>query len=103
MFLSTGTDIDWSRVQDRDRQDNPGHGRHGHVHHKDTPLQPSTDATPYPGQFATVPDLLFIAIPRMDIMAEILVRGESRVLEDLYRSVAVIADAVGAAMGDADA
>lgn|GEM_PF-2338551 len=64
-------------------------------------MQPSTDATPYPGQFATVPDLYFIAIPRSDIMAEIMVSGETRVLEDLYRSVSVIAEAVGTALGDA--
>lgn len=57
----------------------------------------------YPGQFATVPDLVFVAIPRMDIMAEILVRGETRALHDLYLAIGVVADAVGAAMSaDAD-
>lgn len=65
-------------------------------------LQRSTDANPYPGQFATVPDLFFIAIPRSDIMAEIMVSGETRVLEDLYLSVSVIAEVVGTAMGDSD-
>jgi len=65
-------------------------------------LQRSTDANPYPGQFVTVPDLFFIAIPRSDIMAEIMVSGETRVLEDLYLSVSVIAEVVGTAMGDSD-
>jgi len=65
-------------------------------------MQPSTDASPYPGQFASVPDLLFVAVPRMDIMAEILVRGEQRTLHDLYLAVGVIAEAVGAAMADTD-
>lgn len=55
---------------------------------------------PYPGQFVTVPDLVFVAIPRMDIMAEILVRGETRALHDLYLAVGVVADAVGAAMSE---
>ena len=65
-------------------------------------MQPSTDATPYPGQFATVPDLFFIAVTRSDIIAEIMVSGETRVLEDLYLAVSVIAEAVGTAMGDSD-
>lgn len=65
-------------------------------------LRSSTDESPYPGQFATVPDLFFIAIPRSDIMAEIMVSGETRVLEDLYLSVSVIAEVVGTAMGDSD-
>jgi hypothetical protein len=72
-------------------------------HHRRTgfqghPMRSPTDMLPYPGQFATVPDLVFVAIPRMDIMAEILVRGETQALHDLYFSVGVIADAVGAAI-----
>lgn len=39
----------------------------------------------------------------MDIMAEILARGETRTLYDLYLAVGVVAEAVGAAMSaDAD-
>ncbi|MCP5179659.1 MAG: hypothetical protein H6993_12850 [Pseudomonadales bacterium] len=60
-------------------------------------MQHWTRAQPYPGQFATVPDLYFIAVPRSDIMAEILARGERPALADLYTAVAIVAEAVGAA------
>ena len=52
---------------------------------------------PYPGQFVVAPDLLHVAIPRMEIMAEMTLRGEHEALNDVCLSVAVVADAIGAA------
>ena len=38
----------------------------------------------YPDQFATTPDLLHVAIPRMEIIAEMSVRGEQETLDDIW-------------------
>ena len=52
----------------------------------------------YPGQFAPTPDLLHVAIPRVEIAAEMVTRGEHEALNDVCLCVAVVADALGAAM-----
>ncbi len=52
----------------------------------------------YPGQFAPVPDLLHVAIPRVEIAAEMVARGEHEALNDVCLSVALVADAIGAAL-----
>lgn len=54
-------------------------------------------AKQYPDQFATTPDLLHVAIPRMEIIAEMTVRGEQETLDDICLAVALVADAVGLA------
>lgn len=54
-------------------------------------------AKQYPEQFATTPDLLHVAIPRMEIIAEMTVRGEQETLDDICLAVALVADAVGLA------
>jgi hypothetical protein len=52
----------------------------------------------YPEQFATTPDLLHIAIPRAEIIAEMAARGEHEALNDVCLAVAVVADVIGAAI-----
>lgn len=54
-------------------------------------------APKYPEQFAVTPDLLHVAIPRVEIIAEMTVRGEQEALDDLCLAVAVVADAIGTA------
>lgn len=56
---------------------------------------------PYPGQFSTTPDLLHVAIPRVEIIAEMAVRGEHETLDDVCLAVALVADAIGAAQVNA--
>ncbi len=51
----------------------------------------------YPEQFATTPDLLHVAVPRMEIIAEMAVRGEQQTLDDVCLAVALVADAIGIA------
>ena len=51
----------------------------------------------YPEQFVTTPDLLHVVIPRVEIVAEMVVRGEDATLADVCLSVAVVADAITAA------
>lgn len=51
----------------------------------------------YPDQFATTPDLLHVAIPRTEIIAEMSVRGEQEALDDVCLAVALVADAIGLA------
>ncbi len=51
----------------------------------------------YPDQFATTPDLLHVAIPRMEIIAEMSARGEQDTLDDVCLAVALVADAIGLA------
>jgi hypothetical protein len=58
-------------------------------------MQP--EITPYPEQFAPAPDLLHVAIPRREIIAEMNVRGDEAALDDLCLAVAVVADAIGTA------
>lgn len=53
--------------------------------------------TTYPDQFATTPDLLHVAIPRVEIIAEMTVRGEQDALDDVCLAVALVADAIGTA------
>jgi len=55
---------------------------------------------PYPEQFAITPDLLHVAIPRVEIVAEMAVRGEHETLNDVCIAVAVAAEAIGSAMTD---
>ena len=52
----------------------------------------------YPEQFATTPDLLHIAIPRAEIIAEMAARGEHEALNDVCLAVAIVADAIGLAL-----
>ncbi|MDA1076258.1 MAG: hypothetical protein O3A63_16085 [Proteobacteria bacterium] len=51
----------------------------------------------YYGQFATTPDLLHVAIPRMEIVGEMVSRGEPETLNDICLAVAVVADAIASA------
>ena len=51
----------------------------------------------YPEQFVTTPDLLHVVIPRVEIVAEMAVRGEDHTLNDVCLAVAVVADAIGSA------
>lgn len=54
----------------------------------------------YPDQFTTVGDPLEILIPRQEILAAMLIRGEERVLDEVCMAVALCADAFASA-GDA--
>jgi len=54
----------------------------------------------YPGQFDTAPDTLHVAIPRVEIVAEMAFRGEEAALNDVCLAVTVIADALDAARTD---
>lgn len=51
----------------------------------------------YPEQFATTADLLHVVIPRVEIIAEMSVRGEQEALDDVCMAVAIVADAIGTA------
>lgn len=46
----------------------------------------------YIGQFDICPDPLFVAIPRLEILTEMAVRGEHEALNDVCLAVAVVAD-----------
>ena len=52
----------------------------------------------YPGQFATAPSLLHVAIPRVEIVAEVQSRGEHDTVSDVCLAVAVVADAISLAL-----
>ena len=55
----------------------------------------------YAGQFDTRPDPLFIAIPREEIVAEMVVSGERETLDRVCVAVAVVLDAItGASVAD---
>lgn len=54
----------------------------------------SSTTETYPGQFSTAPDPLHLAIPRMEIVAEMALRGEHEALNDACLAVALTADAV---------
>jgi len=54
----------------------------------------------YPGQFEIAPDTLHVAIPRVEIVAEMAFRGEEAALNDVCLAVTVIADALDAARSD---
>ena len=56
-----------------------------------------TDVKTYPEQFDTTPDALHVAIPRLEIVAEMAVRGEYEALNDVCLAVAIVADAIGEA------
>lgn len=51
----------------------------------------------YAGQFETRPEPLHIAIPREEIVAEMLVSGERETLDAVCVAVAVVLDALTAA------
>lgn len=51
----------------------------------------------YPDQFTRVIDPLEILIPRQEIFAAMLIRGEDHVLEEVCLAVALCADAFAAA------
>lgn len=53
---------------------------------------------PYPGQFATTADLLHVVIPRLEIVAQMALRGEHDALNDVCLAVATVADAIGNAL-----
>ena len=52
----------------------------------------------YVEQFETTPDLLHVVIPRVEIVAQMTLRGEDETLNDVCLAVAVVADAIGTAM-----
>ncbi len=54
-------------------------------------------AKTYPEQFLTAPDLLHVVIPRVEIIAEMALRGEHDALNDVCLAVAIVADAIGQA------
>lgn len=58
-------------------------------------MRPATSH--YPEQFAVTPDLLHVAIPRVEIISEMSVRGEQATLDDVCLAVALVADAIGTA------
>ena len=51
----------------------------------------------YTDQFVPTPDLLHVSIPRIEIIAEMSVRGEQPTLDDVCLAVAIVADAIGTA------
>ncbi len=51
----------------------------------------------YPGQFEVTPDLLHVAIPRIEIVDAMEDRGDEQALNEVCLSVAVVADAIDAA------
>lgn len=51
----------------------------------------------YPDQFTTVSDPLEILIPRQEILAAMLIRGEEHVLDEVCLAVALCADAFASA------
>ena len=53
----------------------------------------------YVGQFAVTPDLLHVTIPRVEILDEMVQRGEHETLNDVCLAVAVVADAITTAQG----
>ncbi len=55
----------------------------------------------YPGQFNLMPDPLFVAIPRGEIIAQMGCRGNEQTLNDVCLAVAVIADAMDSALWNA--
>ncbi|MEM6707701.1 MAG: hypothetical protein AAF648_02835 [Pseudomonadota bacterium] len=56
----------------------------------------------YPDQFAPAPDPLHLAIPRLEIVAEMALRGEHAALNDACLAVALTADALALARDDAE-
>lgn len=52
----------------------------------------------YSGQFAVTPDLLHVTVPQSEIVSEMLKRGEQETLNDICLAVAVVADAISAAV-----
>ena len=51
----------------------------------------------YPGQFATTPDLMFVAIPQQEIVLSMVDLGDHVTLNNVCLSVASIAEAIVAA------
>lgn len=51
----------------------------------------------YPDQFTLAPDPLYIAIPKIEIVAAMKARGEEDVIDDVCVAVAVTVDALEAA------
>ena len=51
----------------------------------------------YPDQFKPAPDPLHLAIPRLEIVAEMALRGEHAALNDACLAVAMTADALALA------
>ncbi len=58
-------------------------------------------ASPYNGQFSIMPDPMHLAIPRMEIVAEMALRGEHEALNDACLAVAIVADVVSCASAKA--
>lgn len=63
----------------------------------DQQIRQAGDGAAYPEQFTTVSDPLAILIPRQEILAAMLIRGEERVLDEVCMAVALCADAFAAA------
>ncbi len=57
---------------------------------------------PYNGQFSIMPDPMHLAIPRMEIVAEMALRGEHEALNDACLAVALVADAIAMASANAE-
>lgn len=68
-----------------------------HTFSSDSKLQQEHAQTTYPGQFSCSDDPLAILIPRPEILAAMLARGEERVLDEVCLAVAICADGLAAA------
>ena len=60
----------------------------------------SQDRGRYPGQFERLPDPLFVAIPRKEIVREMARRGDEPALNDVCLAVAIVAEAMAAILAD---
>ncbi|MEM7100334.1 MAG: hypothetical protein AAF541_18855 [Pseudomonadota bacterium] len=56
----------------------------------------------YPGQFATTPDLMFVAIPQQEIVLSMAGLGDHVTLNNVCLSVASVAEAISAAQDAAN-
>ena len=54
-----------------------------------------SQSEPYQGQFEQAPDLLYVAIPRSEILIDMAKRDDMTALNDVCLAVAVVADAIG--------
>lgn len=61
---------------------------------------PASAQPRYEDQFTVISDPLEILIPRPEIFAAMLARGEEQVLDEVCLAVAVCADAISAAITD---
>lgn len=64
------------------------------MHTSSSGQQVRSAAVGYPDQFTTVVDPLEILVPRQEIFAAMLLRGEEPVLDEVCMAVALCADAL---------